>query len=104
MTRNRSSWFAKGRRLASSAYHRTVGEVVQRRRSRAYMAAGGSAAPSPSPPPRRSKTAGRDAAVRSTSIYRENELLRARVQTGAARINARAGMASVPARTGRTPR
>ena len=53
MTRNRSSWLAKGRRLASSAYHRTVGEVVQRRRSRAYMAAGGRvAAPAPTVPER----------------------------------------------------
>jgi hypothetical protein len=38
---NTSSWLAKSRRLASNAYHRTVGEVIQRRRSRAYMAAGG---------------------------------------------------------------
>ena len=41
MTANRSPWLARARNLASSAYHRTVGEVVQRRRSRAYMAAGG---------------------------------------------------------------
>jgi hypothetical protein len=63
MTRNRSSWFAKGRRLASSAYHRTVGEVVQRRRSRAYMAAGGSAA--------RPDVAGRDLALTRALAFRE---------------------------------
>jgi hypothetical protein len=63
MTRNRSSWFAKGRRLASSAYHHTVGEVVQRRRSRAYMAAGGSAA--------RPDVADRDLALTRALAFRE---------------------------------
>ena len=64
MTRNRSSWLAKGRRLASSAYHRTVGEVVQRRRSRAYMAAGGS--------PARDPIADRDLAMTRALAWREH--------------------------------
>ena len=32
------TWLAKSRTLAARAYHRTVGEVIQRRRSRAYTA------------------------------------------------------------------
>jgi len=32
------STLARARSLASGAYHRTVGEVVQRKRSRAYVA------------------------------------------------------------------
>ena len=84
MTANRSSWLARGRRLASSAYHRTVGEVVQRRRSRAYMAAGGPAA-------RPNPVADRDLAPTRALAFRE-------------RPQDRTPRPARPARTGRTPR
>jgi hypothetical protein len=85
MTANRSPWLARARNLASSAYHRTVGEVVQRRRSRAYMAAGGAAA-------RPGPVADRDLALTRAPARRE------RPQDRPAPHRVRAP------RTGRTPR
>lgn len=81
MTTDRG-WLAKGRRIAASAYRRTVGEAVQRRRSRAYMAAGGA--------PARDPIEDRDLAMTRALSFREHP-------------QDRTPPARAP-RTGRTPR
>ena len=84
-TRTWRARLAKGRSRLASVYHRTVGELVQRRRSRAYMARQKFVTSRPAPP-------------RDVAPARYTETARTR----AART--RDASLTRPARTGRTPR